>query len=88
MTLFFLLPHSELMHCGNTSQCSPPAACGESMQEDGSSGSQGFGFTGTGLLADLISLHLLPKSGQPDPGAEVVGGRGRPHLKEQSVLKK
>lgn len=62
--------------------------CGESMEEDGSSGSQGSGFTETGLQGRSDSLCLLPRGGQPDPAAEVGGGRGSLHLKEQRVLKK
>lgn len=50
--------------------------CGESMEEDGNSGSQGSGFTETGLQGRSDSLCLLPRGGQPDPAAE-VGGRKR-----------
>ena len=88
MTLLFLLPCSELMHCGNPSQCSPAVGLWGECCSIAAHILRALGSQGQASRANLISLHLLLRGGQPDPGAEVGGGGGSPHLKEQRVLKK
>lgn len=72
MTLLFLLPCSELMHCGNPSQRSPPT--GKPGGGDVGGWSQplrAFGSKGRAVMAHLISSPPEWRSGQPGPGAEV-----------------